>query len=76
MCKVGIHSSWDMCGLTKLIPGLRELPYEVRLKRLNLSALGMGRIHGNIIEVFNTDVLNPGYNYDSTKDIIIMVIWR
>ena len=37
---------------TKLIPVLRELPYEERLKKLNLTTLEMRRIRGDIIEVF------------------------
>ena len=37
---------------TKLVPSLRNLPYEDRLKRLNLPALEERRRRGDLIETF------------------------
>ena len=35
-----------------MIPGLKSLPYEARLKRLNLTTLEIRRIRGDLIEVY------------------------
>ena len=47
---------------TKLIPGFRNLPYEERLKRLNMFSLKDRRIRGDLIETFkilnNIDKVN------------------
>jgi len=37
---------------TKLIPTLKDRPYETRLKSLNLTTLETRRIRGDLIEVF------------------------
>ena len=37
---------------TKLIPELNQLPYEMRLKNLNLTTLETRRIRGDLIEVY------------------------
>ena len=39
---------------TKLVPSLRNLPYEERLKRLNLTTLEEHRKRGDMIEAFKT----------------------
>ena len=36
----------------RMIPGLKSLPYEGRLKRLNLTTLEIRRIRGDLIEVY------------------------
>ena len=38
--------------MTKMIPGLRNLPYQDRLKKLNLHSLERRRVRGDMIEVF------------------------
>ena len=38
--------------LTKMIPRLRDMPYEERLKNLNLFSLSKRRMRGDLIEVF------------------------
>ena len=48
---------------TKLIPGLRDLRYEERLKQCGLTTLEMRRLRGDQIEVFN--ILNCYENIDS-----------
>ena len=35
-----------------MIPGLKEVPHEIRLKRLNLWTLEDRRVHDDLIEVF------------------------
>ena len=37
---------------TRMIPELKSLPYEGRLKRLNLTTLNISRIRGDLIEVY------------------------
>ena len=41
----------------KLVPSLRNLPYEDRLRRLNLPTLEERRRRGNLIETFNFKIL-------------------
>ena len=48
---------------TKLIPGLRDLRYEERLKECGLTTLEMRRLRGDQIEVFK--ILNGYENIDS-----------
>ena len=48
---------------TKLIPGLRDLRYEERLKQCGLTTLEMQRLRGDQIEVFK--ILNGYENIDS-----------
>ena len=48
---------------TKLIPGLRDLRYEERLKECGLTTLETRRLRGDQIEVFN--ILNGYENIDS-----------
>ena len=48
---------------TKLIPGLRDLRYEERLKECELTTLETGRLRGDQIEVFK--ILNGYENIDS-----------
>ena len=48
---------------TKLIPGLRDLRYEERLKKCGLTTLETRRLRGDQIEVFN--ILNGYENIDS-----------
>lgn len=55
---------------TKLVPGLRNLPYEERLKRLNLPTMVYRRLRGDMIEIYKctrdvydgqlTDFISPG----------------
>ena len=48
---------------TQLIPGLRDLRYEERLKECRLTTLETRRLRGALIEVFN--ILNGFENIDS-----------
>ena len=48
---------------TKLIPGLRDLTYEERLKECGLTTLETRRLRGDKIEVFK--ILNGYENIDS-----------
>ena len=48
---------------TKLIPGLRDLRYEERLKECRMTTLEMQRLRGDQIEVFK--ILNGYENIDS-----------
>ena len=49
---------------TKLIPGLRDLSYEERLKECGLTTLETRRLRGDQVEVFKifniSDVIQPG----------------
>ena len=56
---------------TKLIPGLRDLRYEKRLKECGLTTLETRRLRGDQIEVFN--ILNGYENIDSNIYIILIV---
>ena len=40
---------WDDLGATKMVDGLRNLPYELRLQRLKLTTLEK---RGDLIEVY------------------------
>ena len=53
----------DMNITTKLIPGLRDLRYEERLKECGLTTLETRRLRGDQIEVFK--ILNGYENIDS-----------
>ena len=48
--------AWSPTGVqhrfTRIIPELKSLPYEGRLKSLNLTALAIRRIRGDLIEVY------------------------
>ena len=62
------HTSVDMLEkiqrrATKLIPGLRDLRYEERLKECGLTTLETRRLRGDQIEVFK--ILNGYENIDS-----------
>ena len=48
---------------TRLVPGLRELSYEERLKKLRLPTLTYRRLRGDMIEVFK--ILKNYYYFDS-----------
>ena len=52
---------------TKLIPALADLPYEDRLKRLELTTLQERRVRGDLIEVFKIlkgfDAVNAGVKF-------------
>ena len=50
---------------TKLIPGLRDLRYEERLKECGLKTLETRRLRGDQIEVFK--ILNGYENIDSNQ---------
>ena len=50
-------------GATRLIPELRDLTYEERLKECGLTTLEMRRLRGDQIEVFN--ILHGYENVDS-----------
>ena len=50
---------------TKLIPGLRDLTYEQRLKECGLTTLETRRLRGDQIEMFNFKILNGYENIDS-----------
>ena len=61
---------------TKMIPELKSLPYEARLKRLNLRTLEIRRISGDLIEVYkilnglekiNPDSMFTRFRYNNTR---------
>ena len=55
--------------MTKMIQGLRNLPYKDRLKRFNLHSLERGRARGDMIEVFKwIKGINKG-NIDQVLEI-------
>ena len=47
---------------TRLVPGLKDLPYQERLKILKLPSLAYRRIRGDMIETFK--ILNNKYDYN------------
>ena len=52
---------------TKLIPSVRSLPYEVRLKKLGIYSLETRRLRGQLIQVFK--ILN---GFDEIKNILVL----
>ena len=56
---------------TKLIPGLRDLRYEERLKECGLTTLEMQRLRGDQIKVFT--ILNGYENIDSNTQRVFDV---
>ena len=50
---------------TKLVPEIRDLPYEIRLRELGLPSLFERRVRGDMIEVFK--IVNGFENIDSEK---------
>ena len=50
---------------TKLVPEIRDLPYEVRLRELGLPSLLERRVRGDMIEVFK--IVNGFENIDSEQ---------
>ena len=57
---------------TKLIPGLRDLRYEERLKECTLTTLETRRLRGDQIEVFK--ILNGYENIDSNIFLKLMKV--
>ena len=53
--------------MTKRIQGMRDMPYEARLKQLNLLSLERRRIRGELIEVFKW---YRGYNKGDVSKIL------
>ena len=51
---------------TRMIPELKSLPYEARLKRLNLTTLEIRRIRGDLIKVYKKKLSLEKINPDST----------
>ena len=49
----------------KLVPEIRDLPYEVRLRELGLPSLLERRVRGDMIEVFK--IVNGFENIDSEQ---------
>ena len=82
LCKPGHHIKWVthirliegvQRKFTRMIPKLKSLPYEARLRGLNLATLEIRRIRGDLIEVYKIlngcEKINPdslftrfGYN--------------
>ena len=54
--------------MTKLIPGLRNLPYSERLKQLKLHSLERRRMRGDMIEVFKW---MKGINKGDLNEVLI-----
>ena len=54
---------------TKMLPYLKELPYDERLKRLKLPMLRLRRLRGDMIETYKT--LNKIYDERVTSTLII-----
>ena len=59
---------------TKLVPSLRNLPYEERLKRLNLTTLEERRKRGNMIETFkimrNFDKIDASNFFTLRREVV------
>ena len=53
---------------TKLVPGLAELEYEERLKRLELPTLAYRRLRGDLIEVYK--IMSGKYDSDACEGLI------
>ena len=53
---------------TKLVPGLAELEYEERLKRLKLPTLAYRRLRGDLIEVYK--IMSGKYDSDVCEGLI------
>ena len=49
---------------TKLVPGMANLPYDERLKKLKLPTLAYRRCRGDLIQVFK--LMNKDVGYDNT----------
>ena len=55
--------------MTKMIHGIRNLPYEERLKSLNLHSLERRRVRGDLIEVFKWV---KGFNKGDFNKVLIL----
>ena len=55
--------------MTKMIEGMRNFPYERRLKLLNLHSLERRRVRGDLIEVFKWF---RGYNKGDVREMLIV----
>ncbi len=53
--------------MTKIIQGLRTLPYQERLRRLNLHSLERRRVRGELIEIFKW---MKGYNKGDVSKVL------
>ena len=54
---------------TKLVPGLADLEYEQRLRRLNLPTLAYRRLRGDLIEVFK--IMTGKYDPEVCEGLIV-----
>ena len=52
---------------TKLVPGLRDMSYEERLRTLDLPSLAYRRLRGDMVEVFK--IMNKKYNSQLAQEI-------
>ena len=55
---------------TKLVPELKDLPYEERLRKLNLPTLAYRRSRGDMIETYK--IINQKYDQDCVEGIFQM----
>ena len=55
---------------TKLVPSLKDLSYEERLKKLNLPTLAYRRSRGDMVETFK--IINGLYDRDICEDLFKM----
>jgi hypothetical protein len=53
---------------TKLVPGLRDMSYEERLRTLDLPSLAYRRLRGDMVEVFK--IINKKYNSHLAQEIL------